>query len=385
VAKQQFYNADRFYTQARVDSFTRRLVLKSFEATGIFPLNPRRVNIAKTAPVRGHEKGTLVIEPPPLALAAASLDPSNTEGPTISRDFKVLKDIQDALRIVPKSAQERRLLNALKGSLDVVVAANAREIVTADQAQKIEDAAARRKDGKRRKLQLGGKVITNEETWQQIEARELAAREKENKKGTPKRGSAKAVKMTTLKKRTGRRQPLAPIDEDSNEDSEVDFENLDLSNANGRDGPAETTDNPEDIRHPQPRPHKRNAASHSEAVQGVAKESPAVADAEEVQLVTCRRRPRPRPRPRVQQTPAADSDKRPSSEQRRPNAGTSGDAEIIGLGIDEVLRPSRGRQMRTRQQDRDKEEEGGSSEPDLVLAPIVLRSGRKTTAIRRKD
>ena len=69
MAKQQFYNADRFYTQARVDSFTRRLVLKSFEATGIFPLNPRRVNIAKTAPVRGHEKGTLVIEPPPLALA----------------------------------------------------------------------------------------------------------------------------------------------------------------------------------------------------------------------------------------------------------------------------------------------------------------------------
>ena len=65
-----------------------------------------------------------------------------------------------------------------------MVAANAREIVTADQAQKIEDAAARRKDGKRRKLQLGGKVITNEETWQQIEARELAAREKENKKGT---------------------------------------------------------------------------------------------------------------------------------------------------------------------------------------------------------
>lgn len=166
-----------------------------------------------TAPIKGFETGTIPVIPSPLAYALTDADvPCHLSPSKVCHDFDMLADITAALALEPQTDKEKQLSRALALAKNGMVAAAAREVITADWARLIEAAAAKRKDGKKRQIRLGGRVATSDECFKAVEEKEMKKVAAAAKKGTRK-------KRTTKKNTTQSKQPTP---ESSDSESFVD-------------------------------------------------------------------------------------------------------------------------------------------------------------------
>ncbi|CCO37536.1 hypothetical protein BN14_11692 [Rhizoctonia solani AG-1 IB] len=181
----------RLYAAARQEAFTPETILKSFEATGLVPFNPNRIDLSTKLPPKINQ-----VELPlqidrfteeaaqegacPESIASGQVhesDEPTSDSPTSDR--VLFGEIKKLVETPAETDEGRRYQTALTATYNHLLGSAAREALTHRWANKINTAAHARKDGSQRRIGKGTATILTHDAYIQEQAEKKARAEEE--------------------------------------------------------------------------------------------------------------------------------------------------------------------------------------------------------------